>query len=91
MILITYILFHVTIKQKSRFVYHIHTFITSADCPIKPKKKRFEEAHKLKQIITKTVNKAVEDEMRARATDGKTKLSKIQEAVASYNSASTSS
>lgn len=56
------------------------------DAPIKPKKQKSQESQKLKQVITKTLNKAVEEEIRARA--GKSKkvnLSKAQEAVASYN------
>lgn len=52
------------------------------DCPIKPKKKQHEESQKLKQIISKTVNKAVEEEIRARAMSNQ-KKSKVQEAVAS--------
>ncbi|KAL3266675.1 hypothetical protein HHI36_010837 [Cryptolaemus montrouzieri] len=51
--------------------------------PVKAKKK-FEESHKLKQIISKTVNKAVEEEIRAQA-GSKPTLSKAQEAVAKFN------
>ncbi|KAL1501349.1 hypothetical protein ABEB36_006684 [Hypothenemus hampei] len=56
-----------------------------SNAPIKPKKQKFEEAHKLKQIITKTVNKAVEEEIRAKAGKSNFNLSKAQQAVAKYN------
>lgn len=46
------------------------------NAPVQPKKKKFEEAHKLKQMITKTVNKAMEDELRERALEGKKALVK---------------
>ncbi|CAK9812476.1 hypothetical protein ANTQUA_LOCUS7281 [Anthophora quadrimaculata] len=46
------------------------------NAPIQPKKKKFEESHKLKQMITKTVNKAMEDELRQKALDGKMSLTK---------------
>ncbi|KAK9886967.1 hypothetical protein WA026_019225 [Henosepilachna vigintioctopunctata] len=48
-------------------------------------KKKFEDSHKLKQIITKTVNKAVEEDIRAQA-GSKPTLSKAQQAVADYHS-----
>ncbi|XP_073967749.1 uncharacterized protein [Bombus fervidus] len=51
------------------------------NAPIQPKKKKFEETHKLKQMITKSVNKAVEDELRERVLEGKRSLTK-NEAVA---------
>lgn len=56
-----------------------------SNAPIKPKKQGFQEAHKLKQIITKTVNKAVEEEIRSQAGKSNLNLSKAQEAVANYN------
>lgn len=64
-----------------------------ANKPIQPKKNKFEEAHKLKKIITKTVNKAVEAEIRQRALGEKPVLTNAQKAVAEHNSqaASTSS
>lgn len=55
------------------------------DRPIKPKKQHFEESHKLKKLITKTLNKSVEEEMRSRASGNKN-LSKVQQAVAAHNS-----
>lgn len=57
------------------------------DCPIKPKKQKNSEVNKFKKMITKTVNKAVEEEIRNRALPSKN-LSKIQEAVAKQNSSS---
>ncbi|CAL7947653.1 unnamed protein product [Xylocopa violacea] len=46
------------------------------NAPIQPKKKKFEEAHKLKQMITRTVNRAMENELREKALDGKKSLTK---------------
>lgn len=50
--------------------------ILFVDAPIQPKKKKFEETHKLRQVITRTVNKAMEDELRKKALDGKKSLTK---------------
>ncbi|XP_014240346.1 uncharacterized protein LOC106661456 [Cimex lectularius] len=45
--------------------------------PIAPKKAKFEEVKKLKKIITKNVNRSLEEQIRAIATDGqKVHLSK---------------
>ncbi|XP_034182250.1 uncharacterized protein LOC117605252 [Osmia lignaria lignaria] len=44
------------------------------NAPIQPKKKKFEEAHKLKQMISKTVNRAMENELREKALGGKMSL-----------------
>ncbi|XP_076627260.1 uncharacterized protein LOC143344760 [Colletes latitarsis] len=46
------------------------------NAPIQPKKKKFEDAHKLKQMITRTVNKAMEDELREKALEGKKSLTR---------------
>ncbi|XP_076755805.1 uncharacterized protein LOC143426313 [Xylocopa sonorina] len=46
------------------------------NAPIQPKKKKFEETHKLKQMITRTVNRAMENELREKALDGKKSLTK---------------
>ncbi|KAK5639755.1 hypothetical protein RI129_010566 [Pyrocoelia pectoralis] len=62
-----------------------------ANCPIKPKKQKQQETHKLKQIVTKSVNKSVEEEMRSRAYEGQRQLSKAQEAVATYHKEMSSS
>lgn len=55
--------------------------------PIKSKKAKFEESAKLKKIITKSVNKAAEQEIRNMSAGGSHKLSRAQEAVAKYNNA----
>lgn len=47
-----------------------------ANAPITPKKNKLAEARKLKQIVTKTVNKAMEDELREKALEGKKSLTK---------------
>lgn len=46
------------------------------NAPIQPKKKKIEEAQKLKQMISKTVNKAMEDDLREKALEGKKSLTK---------------
>lgn len=50
--------------------------------PIQPKKSVNCEQQKLKQIVSKNVNRSVEDEMRKRATEGLINLSNAQKAVA---------
>ncbi|XP_078045706.1 uncharacterized protein LOC144474574 [Augochlora pura] len=51
------------------------------NAPIQPKKKKLEDAHKLKQMITRTVNKAMENELREKALDGKKSLTKKEPAA----------
>ncbi|KAJ8981689.1 hypothetical protein NQ317_003410 [Molorchus minor] len=46
------------------------------DRPIQPKKDKLEKIQKIKQIISKTVNKAVEEEIRNRAKSGQTNFSR---------------
>lgn len=60
-------------------------FIYFADHPIQPKKKGMVEAKKLKQIVHKTVNKSVEEEIRAIASQESKNLSKAQQAIAEHN------
>uniref|UniRef100_A0A6M2DS87 Uncharacterized protein n=1 Tax=Xenopsylla cheopis TaxID=163159 RepID=A0A6M2DS87_XENCH len=57
-----------------------------ANAPIQPKKKKFEESSKLKQMITKTVNKSLEADIRAIANDNNKILSEAQKAVVAHNS-----
>lgn len=57
-----------------------------ANAPIQPKKKKFEESSKLKQMITKTVNKSLEADIRAIADDNNKILSEAQKAVVAHNS-----
>lgn len=61
-----------------------HSLFLFIDKPIQPKKAKFEEAAKLKKAISKSVYKAMENEMRARALD-KPNLSRTQQAVAEHN------
>ncbi|KAJ4429590.1 hypothetical protein ANN_21761 [Periplaneta americana] len=42
--------------------------------PVAPKKQKHQAAQKLKKMISKTVNETMEDELRARALDGKKSL-----------------
>ncbi|XP_043474881.1 uncharacterized protein LOC122506611 [Leptopilina heterotoma] len=44
------------------------------NAPIQSKKAKFQEAHRLKKIISKTVNTAMENELREKAMDGKMSL-----------------
>lgn len=67
-----------------RFDYNCPFFVC-ADAPIQSKKHKFEEAHKLKQVITKTVNKKNEDDIRKVAYEGQTKLSQAQLAVQEHH------
>lgn len=56
------------------------------NAPIQPKKKNVEEVNRIKKIITKNVNKKVEEEIRSRATDRKVTLSNAQKATIAHNS-----
>ena len=51
-------------------------YFFTTDAPIQPKKSKFQEANNLKKMISKTVNKTMEDELRKRALDGKMSLTK---------------
>lgn len=55
------------------------------DKPIKPKKQKIDAAKKLKNVISKNVNKIMEEEMRNRAKPEQGPLSKAQQAVAKNN------
>lgn len=53
---------------------------------MKPKlKQKNEESQKLKAVISKTVNKQIEEEMRHRAYDGQVNFSKAQDAVSKHH------
>ncbi|XP_050081086.1 uncharacterized protein LOC126568621 [Anopheles maculipalpis] len=60
-------------------------FSKRKNAPIQSKKHKFEEAHKLKQVITKTVNKKNEDDIRKVAYEGQTNLSQAQLAVLEHH------
>lgn len=55
-----------------------------ANCPVPSSRTKVDEVRKLKRVVTKTVNKSIEEEIRSRALDKKS-LSKVQEAVAKYH------
>lgn len=57
----------------------------SADAPVQAKKAKFQEVQKIKQMLSKVVNKSVEEEMRSRAQEGTRNYSKAQEAVAQHH------
>ncbi|XP_055855105.1 uncharacterized protein LOC129918532 [Episyrphus balteatus] len=69
-------------KQKQK---NSVAFTRRANAPIQAKKNKFNENQKIKQVITKNVNKSVEHELRGRATEGNINLSKAQEAVAKHH------
>lgn len=52
---------------------------------MKPSKAKFAEQQKIKQIVSKNVNKSVEKEIRSRAKEGQINLSKAQLAVAKHH------
>ncbi|KAH8324650.1 hypothetical protein KR067_002927 [Drosophila pandora] len=56
-----------------------------SDAPIQAKKAKFNETQKIKAVISKSVNKNVESELRSRAHEGYIQLSKAQEAVAKHH------
>ncbi|XP_063708598.1 uncharacterized protein LOC134837173 [Culicoides brevitarsis] len=60
-------------------------FNRKKNAPIKQKKLKNVEATKLKQIISKAVNSNIEEEMRRRAYEGQTTLSRVQETVAKHH------
>ncbi|XP_030570443.1 uncharacterized protein LOC115769669 [Drosophila novamexicana] len=61
-------------------------FTRRANAPIQAKKGKFNETQKIKAVISKSVNKSVESELRSRAHEGYIQLSKAQEAVAKHHS-----
>lgn len=63
-------------------IYHLNLLIFFSGAPIQAKKTQFTEQQKLKQIVSKNVNRAAEDEIRGRAKEGHINLSKAQQAVA---------
>ncbi|XP_073840939.1 uncharacterized protein [Musca autumnalis] len=68
-------------KQKQKNA----AFTRRSNAPIQAKKSKFNEHQKIKQAISKTLNKSVEEEIRSRAREGHLNLSKAQEAVAKHN------
>ncbi|KAI8117340.1 hypothetical protein FF38_09278 [Lucilia cuprina] len=69
-------------KQKQK---NAAAFTRRSNAPIQAKKSKFNENQKIKQAISKTLNKSVESEMRSRAMEGHINLSKAQQAVAKHN------
>ncbi|KAM7355809.1 uncharacterized protein ACRADG_001758 [Cochliomyia hominivorax] len=69
-------------KQKQK---NTAAFTRRLNAPIQPKKAKFNENQKIKQAISKTLNKTVENEIRSRAMEGHINLSKAQQAVAKHN------
>ncbi|XP_050096546.1 uncharacterized protein LOC126578236 [Anopheles aquasalis] len=60
-------------------------FSKRKNAPIQSKKHKFQEDHKLKQAITRTVNKKNEEDIRKIAYEGQTKLSQAQIAVQEHH------
>uniref|UniRef100_A0A1A9VQF5 Uncharacterized protein n=1 Tax=Glossina austeni TaxID=7395 RepID=A0A1A9VQF5_GLOAU len=59
-------------------------FTRKANAPVKMKKTKFSESKKIKDVISKSVNKAVESEMRARVAESTINLNKTQRAIAQH-------
>uniref|UniRef100_U5ED61 Uncharacterized protein n=1 Tax=Corethrella appendiculata TaxID=1370023 RepID=U5ED61_9DIPT len=55
------------------------------NAPIQSKKHKFQEAHKLKEMVSKALNKKNEDDIRKVVYEGQTNLSKAQEAVVKHH------
>lgn len=77
---------------QSVYILHAHMILAKnrllpfiSDAPIQAKKNKFGEQQKLKQLVSKNVNKSVEQEIRQRATEGQMNLSKAQQAVAKFH------
>uniref|UniRef100_A0A0K8TQ33 Uncharacterized protein n=1 Tax=Tabanus bromius TaxID=304241 RepID=A0A0K8TQ33_TABBR len=60
-------------------------FTRRHNAPVKIKKNKFNEAAKIKETLSKTVNRSVEEEIRHLSTDGQVNLSKSQEKVAKHH------
>uniref|UniRef100_T1H0Y7 Uncharacterized protein n=1 Tax=Megaselia scalaris TaxID=36166 RepID=T1H0Y7_MEGSC len=57
------------------------------DAPIQAKKTKFTENQKIKEAISRSVNKNMENELRGRANDSVTRISSAQKAVADHHKA----
>uniref|UniRef100_A0A1L8DBS0 Uncharacterized protein n=1 Tax=Nyssomyia neivai TaxID=330878 RepID=A0A1L8DBS0_9DIPT len=60
-------------------------FTRRANAPIQAKKTKMQGTQKIKQLLSKAVNKSVEEDIRARASEGVINFSKAQHAVAKHN------
>lgn len=76
---------HVVFKTIQHETYSSVSRFFQIGAPIQAKKQKFAEQQKLKQLVTKNVNKNVEQEIRQRATDGQINLSKAQQAVVKHH------
>lgn len=85
------IVFDAYVPFKIDFNFEFGFDFLPADAPIQSKKQQFTEQQKLKQIVSKNVNRAVEDEIRGRAKEGHINLSKAQQAVAKQHKEKASS
>lgn len=72
------------VKQKLKKKKGV-AFTRRANAPIQPKKAKLQETQKIKQMLSKAVNKSVEEDIRARAQEGEINFSKAQNAVAQHN------
>ncbi|XP_065093481.1 uncharacterized protein LOC135714132 [Ochlerotatus camptorhynchus] len=60
-------------------------FISRKRAPVPSKKHKFEEAYKLKHVISKTVNQKNEDGIRKLVYEGQRNLSQAQQAVKEHH------
>lgn len=70
-----------------RNIFNLFFLQFSIDAPIQQKKASHTEQQKLKQIVSKNVNRSAETEIRSRATEGLINLSNAQRAVAKSHKA----
>ncbi|XP_055531591.1 uncharacterized protein LOC129722290 [Wyeomyia smithii] len=62
-----------------------NAFSKRKNAPIQSKKHKFQESAKLKQAVSKTVNKKNEDEIRKLVYEGQKNLSQAQQAVVEHH------
>ncbi|XP_055600486.1 uncharacterized protein LOC129749532 [Uranotaenia lowii] len=60
-------------------------FSKRKNAPIQSKKHKFNEAHKLKQVVSRAVNQKNEDEIRKLVYEGQKNLSQAQQAVMEHH------
>ncbi|GAB0087872.1 uncharacterized protein DMENIID0001_022260 [Sergentomyia squamirostris] len=73
-----------SIKQKLKKKKGV-AFTRRANAPIQPKKAKLQDTQKIKQLLSKAVNKSVEEDIRSRAQEGEINFSKAQKAVAKHH------
>ncbi|XP_029165317.1 uncharacterized protein LOC114936313 [Nylanderia fulva] len=65
-----------SVKTKTKKIKKGPAIQRRGNAPVQPKKTKLQETQKLKKMISKTVNKTIEDELREAAMNGKKTLAK---------------